>query len=238
MTNQKGNLRTFNAVSNFEFQLYKKIKNGYSPIIMICGEQRIGKSAYALSLCNNFSNFMYEEDFNFKKYSFYDTERVLVEMGDMVKRVILIDEGGESMDYLDWYEKIAKAMRSMINTQAFRGNVYVIINPFVVEILKNIRKHFNFKCYVIDRGQVKIWKYIKKHHAEKQEKASYPIFLDSITFKLSDIPKGMFEGYKEFSESEKEKIRIDRMKETKYKKKRAKLSIEERIDNLMGDNNA
>lgn len=235
MRNMKGNVRIYQAVSNFEYQLYKKIKNGFSPIIMICGEQRIGKSAYALHICNNFSQFMYEEDFNFKKYSFYDTERVIEEMENMNKRVILIDEGGESLDYLDWYERIAKAMRSMINTQAFRGNLYVIINPFVVEILKNIRKHFNFKCHVVDRGYVKIWKYVKKHHAEKQDKASYPVFLDYMRFKLSDIPSGMYEDYKAFSEAEKEIIREKRQIEIKQKKRKPKLTVEERLEKIVKD---
>ena len=222
MRNMVGNMRTIDCVSNFEYQLYKKIKNGFSPIVMICGEQRIGKSAYALHICNDYSQFMYEEDFDYKKYSFYDTEKVIEEMPNMRKRVILIDEGGESLDYLDWYEKIAKAMRSMINTQGFRGNLYIIINPFVVEILKNIRKHFNFKILVVDRGYVKIWKYVKRHYAEKQDKASYPVFLDYLRFKMSLLPPGMYKGYKGFSEAEKGKMITKRLNETKHKKKSIK----------------
>ena len=233
MRNMVGNMRTINAISHFHYQLYKKVQNGYSPIIMICGEQRIGKSAYALSIANLFSQFMYEEDFDYKKYSFYDTERAIEEMGNMIKRVILIDEGGESMDYLEWYDKMAKAMRSMINTQAFRGNVYIIISPFVVEILKNIRRHVNFKAHVVSRGHIKVWKYVKRHQAEKQDKATYPIFLDNIDFKLSSLPKGLYNGYKEFSELEKEKIRLKRLKESQGKKKILKISDVERKKNMM-----
>lgn len=207
MKNIKGDKRTYKAVSNWEHHLYRKIKNGYSPLIIISGEQGIGKSTLALKVCNDYCQFMRRENFDFKKYSFYNTNDVIKEMGKITNMPILIDEAGEFADYLDWYKKTARSLRSMINTQRFRGLMYVFISPFVVEILKSIRKHFHFKLVVVSKGRYKAWKYMKKFHEEDQKKASYPLFLDDMGYKKADIPKGMYARYKVFSENEKEIIR-------------------------------
>ena len=207
MRNSIGKTRTYKAVSVWEYQLYKKIQNGYSPLLVISGERGIGKSTLALKICEDYCQFMHGKSFDFKKYSFYETTDVIKKIGEMRNMPLLIDEAGEFVDYLDWYKKTAKALRSMINTQRFRGLVYVFISPFVIEIMKNIRKHFHFKLIITAKGRYKAFKYMKKFGAEEQKKASYPLFLDDMGYKTSDLPKGIYEKYRIFSEREKELIR-------------------------------
>lgn len=210
LTNSMGEKVVVRCKNHFHYHLYKMIKNGYSPIIAICGEQGIGKSSFALKVCYDYCKIIYGVEFDFLRYSFYNTSDVIERIGNLKKMPLLIDEAGELVDYLEWYKKNAKAIRSMINTQRFRGLLYVFISPFLIEIVKNVRNHFHFKAYVKQRGTVIIWKYKKRFYAEKQQDATYPIILNKLSFKKTDLPQGYYERYKEFSEGEKEKIRLSR----------------------------
>ena len=204
-----GKKKTYNAVSHFEAQLLKKVKNGFSPIILICGERRIGKSLLALFVAWKYCLFVSKE-FDFRKHTFYDSIRAIKELKNMDHEPMLIDEAADILDPMEWFTKTQRALKSMINTQAYKGMVFIFISPFYVDVAAHIRRHFDFCLYVTARGRFKAYRYVKKFNATETKKCVLSYFLDDLGIRMSDLPKNLYEDYKTYSDGEKEKIREKR----------------------------
>lgn len=210
------NIRTSSV---FIYQLLKKLKNGYSPIIGICGCQQTGKSFVGVWI----SQLIYlikKLDFDPTQITFYEPEKAMEELENKNKDVLLIDEASDVMDYQEWYKQTHRALRSMVNTQAYKNNLYIFIAPFLVQVDKSIRIHCDFEIRVTKRGTFKVWKVVKKYDADNINKATYRVFLDYINIKMSDVPKETWNKYKLYSFEQKEEIRKRRLAEKEKKKKR------------------
>jgi len=210
----------------FIYQIFKKMKNGYSPIVGICGCQRIGKSFVAIWLAYLLYKIQ-DKPFDPTKNTYYEPEKAIMDLGEKNREAIIIDEAGDVMDYQEWYKQAHRALRSMINTQAYKNNLYIFISPFTAQIDKSIRIHWDFLIRVKARGNFLVWKYAKKYDADKIDEATYKVFLDNVGIKMSVLPKGIWKNYREFSEKEKEKIRISRLEN---KKETDKLTTKEAFD--------
>lgn len=206
LTDLKENPRTFRSTNYFEYQLYQKIKNGFSPTIVICGERRIGKSFIALYLAYTYCRVMSRE-FNFREFTFYEPLKVIQKLETFFKMPIIIDEASDIMDFAEWWTETQKALRSVLNTQAYRGIVYIFISPFVSDLSPRIKKHFDFNLHVTARGRLKSYKYVKRFKELDQKKSSYPFFLDDLSLAMRYLPEGIYSEYEKYSISEKEKIR-------------------------------
>jgi len=218
MRNENKEMRKMITNSFFIYQLFRKIQNGFSPLIVICGSQRIGKSFIALWLCNLLAE-MTGKPFNMRKNTFYEPLEAIEKLEEKSKEAIFIDEASDIMDAREWYDQTHHALRSMINTQAYKTLMYIFVSPFVVDIDKSVRKHFDFKIRVDARGRFKCFKYIKKYGQEEIKKVTEQIFLDDMGIKLSDLPTQKWEDYLNFSIKEKEKIRKRRYLKGKGVKK-------------------
>jgi len=199
-------------------QLFTKLDRGYSPIIGICGSQRIGKSFIGLWL----TYLIYQitgKELDLKKVIFYEPEEAIKNLESKEKDVEWIDEP-DAIDYQEWYLKAHKAIRSMINTQGYKNNLYIIISPFIAQIDKSLRIHQDFLIKVTRRGNFKVWKYEKKYDAEEMKHTTKKVFLDYCNIKMDIIPKELWKEYKEFSRKEKERIRRKRMNLDTDKKKK------------------
>lgn len=203
--------------SAFVYQMLKKLKNGYSPIIGICGCQQTGKSFVGVWI----SYLIYQIKkmaFDPRNITFYEPDKAMEELETKNKDVLLIDEASDVMDYQEWYKQTHRALRSMVNTQAYKNNLYIFIAPFLVQIDKSIRIHCDFEIRVTKRGVFKVWKIVKKYDADNINKATYRVFLDDMSIKMSDVPKKVWENYKKYSFEQKEEIRKRRLAEKDKKK--------------------
>ena len=198
----------------FVYQLLKKMKNGYSPIVGICGCQRIGKSFVAVWLARLLYTIQ-DKPFNPTQNTYYEPEKAIMDLGTKNREAIIIDEAGDVMDYQEWYKQAHRALRSMINTQAYKNNLYIFISPFTAQIDKSIRIHWDFIIRVKSRGNFLVWKYAKKYDADKINEATYRVFLDSVSIKMSVVPKDIWKDYLSFSQNKKEEIRIRRLENKK-----------------------
>lgn len=204
--------------SAFIYQLLKKLQNGYSPIVGICGCQQTGKSFVGVWL----SHLIYEIKkikFDPREITFYEPDKAMETLESKNKDVLLIDEASDVMDYQEWYKQTHRALRSMVNTQAYKNNLYIFIAPFLVQIDKSIRIHCDFEIRVTKRGAFKVWKIVKMYDADNINNATYRVFLDYLSIKLSDIPKQVWNSYKKYSYEQKEEIRKRRLAEKESENK-------------------
>lgn len=212
------------TTSSFIYQLFKKLNNGYSPIVGICGVQRGGKSFVGVWL----TYLLYKIrglEYNFEKLTFYEPDKAMESLEEKNRDAMLIDEASDVIDYQEWYKQTHRALRSMVNTQAYKNNLYVFIAPFLVQINKSIRIHCDFEVRVTKRGVFKVWKIIKRYDADHIKNATYRLFLDDMSIKMSDVPKELWKQYKEFSYKKKEEIAQRRLenRDKKTKNKRDEL---------------
>lgn len=201
----------------FVEQLALKMKNGYSPIVAICGGQRTGKSFIGLWV----ANIIYQlngKDFDPSTITFYDPEKAIKTLKNKERDVVMIDEAGDVMDYQEWSKKTHRALRSMINTQAYKNNLYIFISPFVAQVDRSLRIHCDFIIHVKSRGRFLVWKYGKKYDAEDIKETTRRIFLDNGGIRMSDIPRPLWKKYLNHSIEEKEKLREQRIIKEKTKK--------------------
>lgn len=202
--------KTVRTKFTFIDQLCKKLRNGYSPIIGICGGQRTGKSFIGLWIALLIYK-LTEKEFIPGNITFYDPEQAIKKLKDKEREVILIDEAGDVMDYQEWHKKTHRALRSMINTQAYKNNLYIFISPFLAQIDKSLRIHCDFIIHVKARGRFLAWKYAKKYDAEEIKKGTSKVFLDNGGISMKEIPKPIWNEYLKHSIEEKEKMREQRI---------------------------
>lgn len=194
----------------FMEQIARKMKNGYSPIVAICGGQRTGKSfiglwiAYIIYQLNG-------REFNPTEITFYDPEKAIKRLKDKEKDVVMIDEAGDVMDYQEWAKKTHRALRSMINTQAYKNNLYIFISPFIAQVDRSLRIHCDFIVHVKSRGRFLVWKYGKRYDADDIKDTTSRIFMDNGGIRMKDIPRPLWKKYLDHSIEEKEKIREARI---------------------------
>jgi hypothetical protein len=198
----------------FLYHLFTALKAGYSPIVIICGRQRSGKSFIALWLTQLLYNMRHKE-LILKDVIFYDPEEAMRKLEFKDKDVEWIDEP-DFLDYQEWRDKTHRAIRSMINTQGYKNNLYIIICPFKAQIDRAIRVHSDFTIRAVKKGVLKSFRVHKKYDADDLKDATWSEFLDDISLSklkaMKIINQDKLNEYEIYSREAKEKIRLQRMK--------------------------
>lgn len=184
-----------------------KMRYGYSPIIVIVGGQRTGKSFFAVWLAWWLHSYFHPDvPFDVAKYTFYDPVASIAMVGEADHEPILIDEAGATFNKQEWYEKVSLAMNKIIQTQAYKCNCYIFIAPFGNDIVKAFRKHFDYMAFVASRGNVVVYKIIKKYNEINDVKIKMH-FYEKIRIRKPDVPKDIWAQYETHSYKMKEKLR-------------------------------
>lgn len=208
--------RTLSTNLYFLDYIFKRINKGFSPLIVICGSQRIGKSFIGIWLCY-LMNMLLGKKYDPENNTFYKPIEAIKGLENKFKDSLLIDEAGDVLDAREWYEQTHQALKSIINTQAYKTMMYIFISPFVIDIDKAFRKHFDFMIRVHGKGKFKVFRYVKKYDATNDNKVVTRVFLDECIINLNDVPKDIWKRYLSFSIEEKEKIRQRRVDKVESK---------------------
>lgn len=195
----------------FLIQILKKMKAGFSPIVGIHGGQREGKTFIGIWLAYQIYK-LNGKEFIPEKITFYDPDKAMISLAGRERDVVLIDEASDIMDYQEWRDKTHRALRSMINTQGYRNNLYIFISPFRAQIDRSLRIHADYSILVTKRGSFKVWRYTKCYDADDMKKSTKRYFVDYGHIKISDLPKEIWDRYLHYSIQEKERIREKRLK--------------------------
>ncbi len=199
-------------------KIINRMLKGFSPIIIVCGGQRMGKSFVAIWLSNIIMNFFHDKDFDIENNVFYDPIESVKRIGETDRQPILIDEAGTYLHKTEWYNRVVKAMDRIIQTQGYKSNCYIFVSPFGSDIAKTFRKHFDFQLYVRKKGVVITRQIPKKYDAFKE--IEIKLFrLEQIRIPKSAVPKELWEKYEKFSFKQKEEIRELFYNRAMYRKK-------------------
>lgn len=199
-------------ITNLYFisQVFRKLKKGYSPTIGICGNQRVGKSFIALWICHTMCC-LFGKKFDVENNTFYEPIKAIKDLEHKSREPLLIDEASDVLDVREWYEQTHQALKSIINTQAYKTMLYIFISPFIADIDKSFTKHFDFLIRVDDRGRYKTFRFVKRYDEINIKKVVYRRFLDDCTITMKEVPTVLWDRYINFSIKEKEKIRKKRL---------------------------
>lgn len=129
-----------------------QIKKGYSPIILVVGQQRSGKTALALRLAYEINN-----DFNTQTDMFFKIEDFAQAISENTHKVFILDEAGIELDPYEHMAIHQRVYSHIIQTQAYKNNVIFIVLPFASEIGKRHCKHVNAILEVFGRGCFKTY---------------------------------------------------------------------------------
>lgn len=188
-------------------KIINRMKKKLSPIILICGGQRMGKSFVAVWLAYKILKIFHSDRlFDLNRHTFYDPIDAIKNLQDKEKEPLIIDEAGAYLNKTDWYKKIIKAFDKIIQTQGYKCNCYIFISPFGSDIAKTFRKHFDFIIHVRSRGLLKV-KQIPKKYDDMSGKFVWPYFLENIKIPKNAIPKSTWENYEKYSIEMKEELR-------------------------------
>ena len=187
-------------------QILNQMKKGFSPIILIVGRQRGGKSTFGLWLGNKIVKFFHNRPLDPTTNTFYDPLKVVRNLDKIQKQALIIDEAAAVINAKEYYSKLSIMMEKIIATQAIMNLCFIIISPFSSDIQKSMRKNIDYLVFVRRRG-VAVVKEIPKKYDDLQGHVPKPFTLEQIKFGTNCISKELWKEYEKFSTREKKKIR-------------------------------
>ena len=124
----------------------KEIRKGFSPIILIVGRQRTGKTATAMRLAYDIDNTWHPSLMTSK------IEEFLHLYNDHSKKILILDEASISLDPYEHMTITQRVYRHVIDTQAYKQNTIFIVLPFARGIGRTARDYVNMIINVKARG--------------------------------------------------------------------------------------
>lgn len=181
-----------------------QMRNGFSPLIIIVGKQRVGKSFIAVWLAHNIAQF-FNKTFDPIRNTFYDPEEVIRTLNTFEKESIIIDEAGAYLNKTEWYSKIAIALDKIVQTQGYLHNCYIFCSPFGADVAKTFRKHFDLMIYVRKKG-VFVVKKIPKKYDDMTGKVFKPYRIQQVVIRKGAVPADLWERYDTYSKEKKKEL--------------------------------
>ncbi len=111
--------------------LRREVRNGNTPIVVFCGRQRSGKTAFALRAAHE----LYPKKFTYENLV-GDIENFGAVYVKNNHNVIILDEASDSLYVYDWNSMFQRVFSVINDTQAFRHNIVFIILPQVHKLGK------------------------------------------------------------------------------------------------------
>lgn len=208
--------RTLHTNQYFIHYLFSLIKRGYSPMVIICGKQRIGKSFIAVWLSYLMMKLL-DKEYDPIKHTFYDPIKSTESLERQDKIPLMIDEAGSILARREWQRKTHAVIDTAVQTAGYKSILWLFVTPFTSDVDKLFLKHFDFQVRVDNRGFYKAFRIVKKYDAFKPEDSMKRKFLDQISIPIKSLPKDIWIRYRKYSKEEKDKMRKEKVKEIKNK---------------------
>lgn len=137
-----------------------RLNKGYSPIIVISGEERSGKSELAqliLHYLHNKSGVLKGDidKESIKEHLTYDVLEFIEFIQSNKRTGIIVDEAGSLLKATRHQSHYNEAADEVIQTMGFKNNLYIFITPQFTRLDKKIRSKADIVLEVIGRGKVK-----------------------------------------------------------------------------------
>lgn len=136
-----------------------RMRKGRDTVILVCGEQRNGKTRFALRKCWDLEG----KRFDVKKQLVVNCNDFLDRFKQFKRRNIIYDEIGKDLDPYRAMDDINRAFGHVVQSQAYRGNVLWLITPFITDVAKMHRKHVRAAVQMVGRGHYILWRPYVNH---------------------------------------------------------------------------
>lgn len=175
--------------------------NGFSPIVIIEGEQQMGKSFYAIWLSYVVCNIL-EKKYDLNRHTAYDPKQAMKMLNDLTGEPAVLQESAYAFHFQEYYKKPNIIFSKIIITQGRKVLLYIFCSPKESDIDKKFRKHFHIKIKVIRRRIAKIY-YIKN----RKKLDDIGRFMDDVELDIRNFPRKIWEDFKLHDKMEKERIK-------------------------------
>lgn len=198
------------------FWILKRLRGGYSPIIGVCGDQRDGKSWFAMWFVYMILK-MYNKTFHADQHLIYSPNDIDQKLEGLTEEVVLFDEAAYSYYKRLWYKSPNTSLSKIVFVQGRRKRAYIFISPFINDIDKAFTKHFDVIINVQKRGIAKTYK-MKKKHMAFSDRENVPIWKGDIKLDKRQLEEEFIKVLQEYKE---ESERMKDMLESEYKDEEA-----------------
>jgi len=172
-----------------------KWRHEKSPIVLVVGHRRVGKTSFALRLA-----FELNPKFDIENDMYVDIEKFLIDIEKFDNSVKVLDEVGASLDPHEHFNKIQRVYSHITQTQGYKNNILILCLPFASEFGKEHRKHINFLIKVFDRGCYESF-FVLSDPADLSLKPP-PLFMIERVTGYPLPPKNIWEKYKATKEKQ------------------------------------
>lgn len=190
------------------------IQEGYSPIIIITGRQRLGKTRFGATLANFFSIFLYYKWLNpGNSYHLYPLD-LMIKLKSY--GIYILDEAGSSgsgINKRQWYSDLTELFDYILQTQGNLRNIYIFILPFASDLALDVRKYVDYLFSGKKKGQFKAYKIFKREDKlVKNIKDFKQVFIEMLNFGKSDLPEFIWNPIEDACNKMKAKTRIEKIR--------------------------
>lgn len=152
----------------------------YSPIVIFTGNTQVGKSTVSWFLANkilatkeNIKKPTFDE-WDYKKFCCQDLDEFINAVDKYDDSLIVIEEAGFQLGSKEWYSKENIIFNKIMQTQAYKHNIYFIVLPYACGIAKDHRRMIDFL----------IW--VKRKNTETKSSLCYPVLIKKQFWKLDE----------------------------------------------------
>lgn len=130
-----------------------RIKRGFSPVILIVGKQRMGKTFTALTWA-----YAVDKNFNPEKQMFFDILSFAKAMQKYNNKVLILDEAGIELDTYRYSDMRQRAFSHIVQSQAYKQNTLLLVLPHASDMAKCHRKYVDALAVIYARGCAIVYK--------------------------------------------------------------------------------
>lgn len=171
--------------------LVADIQEGYSPIVVICGRPRRGKTFTAAVIANLISAFLYYQYWNPEKNYHFTPKEMIEAMEDAGFEIKLADEAGaigSGINRREWFSQLNKSVDYILQTQGILQNIIIFILPIVSDLSIDVRKYIDWLVVMKKRGVAVCYKIDKKEGQLVKDLSDFrKIYIETLTIKKSDL---------------------------------------------------
>lgn len=115
------------------------------------GETQLGKSTSGWYIMRTLHRKRYNEEWDFKKYCARSLEEFIDMFDKYDNSFIVYEEASRDLDVARWYDTMNRLFNILLQTQAYKHNLVLIVMPMSLGISKRQRRFINIGMEVIKK---------------------------------------------------------------------------------------
>lgn len=137
-------------MSFLEDYILEKIKK-FTLVVLVQGYMQMGKSTFTWYLMDCLSRKKFGIGWNYKKYCARNLEEFIDMIDKYDNSLIVFEEASKDISISKWYNDMNYFFNIIMQTQAYKHNLIVLVFPHSVSISKRQRYFINLGIEIIDR---------------------------------------------------------------------------------------